>query len=326
MPAPSCQPMARRNCWKSLGGDISGPPGSALVNRILGRALNPTAPATGQVLAWDGGQWSPWTLTGVSSVFGRTGAITSQTGDYTFPQIGGTILGAQLPAAGGDLSGGLTAATVTRIQGQPIGLTAPASGQVLSWDGAKWAPSSVTATAGVSTVFGRSGLVTAQTGDYSFPQIGGTILSGQLPAAGGDLSGSLTAAAVTRIQGQPVGSTAPASGQVLSWDGAKWAASTLTTGISSVFGRSGAITAQTGDYTAAQIANAADKTSPNAFSAGARQTFLGSTASSGIQIAPSPLPGAAQAGDLMLDARRFQPAEAVRRGLLGDPEPQFLQE
>jgi len=286
--------------WRSLSGDISGPPGAAIVNRILGRALNPTAPATGQVLAWDGGQWSPWTVTGISSVFGRTGAITSQTGDYAFSQIGGTILGAQLPAAGGDLSGSLTAATVIRIQGQPIGLTLPALGQVLAWDGAKWAASSVTA--GIPSVFGRSGAITAQTGDYSFPQIGGTILSGQLPAAGGDLSGGLTAATVTRIQGQPVGATAPSSGQVLSWDGAKWAASSVTTGISSVFGRTGAVTAQAGDYTAAQVTNAVDKTRPNTFSAGARQTFSGSTASPGIQVAPSPLPGAALAGDLAVDA------------------------
>ena len=205
--------------WKPLGGDISGSPGSALVNRILGRALNPTAPATGQVLAWDGAQWSPWTVIGVSSAFGRTGAITSQTGDYAFPQIGGTILGSQLPAAGGDLSGGLTAATVARIQGMPVGSTAPTT-----------------------------------------------------------------------------------SGQVLAWDGTKWAASSLTTSISSVFGRTGAITAQAGDYSAAQITNAVDKTSLNTFSAGARQTFSGSTASSGIQIAPAPLPSAALAGDLTLDA------------------------
>ena len=288
--------------WKPLGGDISGPPGSALVNRILGRTLNPAAPAMGQVLAWDGGQWSPWTVIGVSSVFGRTGAVASQTGDYTFPQIGGTILGSQLPAAGGDLSGGLTTATVARIQGMPVGSAAPVFGQVLSWDGAKWAPSSVTATTGVSTVFGRSGLVTAQSGDYSFAQIGGTILGAQLPAAGGDLSGGLTAATVTRIQGRPVGPAAPAAGQVLSWDGAKWAPSSVTAGIPSVFGRTGAITAQAGDYTAAQITNAADKTAANAFSAGARQTFLGSAASPGIEIAPAPLPAAAQTGDLVLDA------------------------
>jgi hypothetical protein len=34
----------------------------------------------------------------VSSVFGRVGAVTAQTGDYTFSQIGGTASAAQLPA------------------------------------------------------------------------------------------------------------------------------------------------------------------------------------------------------------------------------------
>ena len=47
---------------------------------------------------------------------------------------------AQLPGAGGDLSGTLTGATVVRMQSRPIAATTPVTGQVLTWDGNQWAP------------------------------------------------------------------------------------------------------------------------------------------------------------------------------------------
>jgi hypothetical protein len=208
--------------WKALGGDISGPPASATVNKLLGRKLNTIAPTTGQFLGWDGTQWSAQTVTittaPVTSVFSRTGAVIAQTGDYTFSQIGGSVASSQLPLAGGDISGGITAATVIKIQSRAIAATAPATGQVLTWNGTQWAPQN-------------------QTG-----------------------------------------------------------------GVASVFGRTGAITAQAGDYTAAQVTNAADTTNVNSFSAGATQTFLPSVNGAGIQIAPGPLPTIALAGDLAVDS------------------------
>src|SRR5205823_3109286 len=46
-----------------------------------------------------------------------------------------------LTGAGGDLAGALDNATVGRINGSPLGVTtAAAVGQVLKYDGAKWAP------------------------------------------------------------------------------------------------------------------------------------------------------------------------------------------
>ena len=99
--------------WKTLGGDISGPPTSVTVTGLLGRRLNHRAlRPLGQFLVWDGAQWSPQTVTNiappVTSVFGRTGAVTAQTGDYTFAQIGGSVAIGQLPQTGGDLSGAIT--------------------------------------------------------------------------------------------------------------------------------------------------------------------------------------------------------------------------
>ncbi len=105
--------------WNALGGDVSGAPASVSVNKLLGRKLNTVAPTTGQLLGWDGSQWTAQTLTvtiPVTSIFGRTGAVTSQTGDYSFAQISGSVSSGQLPSTGGDLSGAITSATVTRVQ------------------------------------------------------------------------------------------------------------------------------------------------------------------------------------------------------------------
>lgn len=123
---------------------------------------------------------------GVNTVFGRTGSISAQTGDYNFSQLTGAASTAQLPAAGGDLSGSLTAATVKSIQGKPVSATSPSSGQVLTWNGSQWVGSSPAGT------------------------------------LGGDVSGSISAATVQAIQGHPVAAAVPAAGQVLTWNGSAW--------------------------------------------------------------------------------------------------------
>ena len=77
---------------------------------------------------------------GVTSLFGRTGAVTAQTADYSFAQISGTVQSAQLPSAGGDVSGALTSSTVSKLQNRPMSAMLPTSGQVLTWDGSQWIP------------------------------------------------------------------------------------------------------------------------------------------------------------------------------------------
>jgi len=196
----------------------------------------------------------------VSSVFGRSGNVLPQSGDYTFGQIAGTVGSGQLPAASGDLSGSLTGATVTGLQSRAVANTAPANGQALVWNSAAsaWQPGTVSGSGAVSSVFGRTGAVSAQTGDYSFGQISGTVASSQLPAAGGDLGGTLTAATVKAIQGLPVAGTTPTNGQALVWNSGSgmWQASTVS-------GNGGAtMTYQLGDL-------AAVRTSPTVLSIGA---------------------------------------------------------
>jgi len=174
----------------------------------------------------------------VSSVFGRTGAVMAQAGDYTAAQVTNALsqTGSYSDPSWLTLtwSGGrLTGIPSTFLPSPPIyygsgnvGIGTATPSQPLTVQGNIYATGNITCggtcggTGGgaVSSVFGRTGAVTAQTGDYGFGQISGSVASGQLPSAGGDLGGTLTTATVKAIQGQPVSSTLPANGQALVWN------------------------------------------------------------------------------------------------------------
>ena len=76
----------------------------------------------------------------VYSVFGRVGNVVAAEGDYTLAQLG------------------------------DVTLTSPASGQVLKYNGSAWVNGADNNS--VTSVFGRTGVVTAQTGDYNTDQVG----------------------------------------------------------------------------------------------------------------------------------------------------------
>ncbi len=236
-----------------------------------------------------------WTVQGtaVPAQTGNTGAVLSTNGASL-----------SWNAFGGDVSGAPGAISVKKLLGRPLNLTAPLTGQFLGWDGTQWTAQTAGfgGSGAVSSIFGRVGTVTAQTGDYSFSQISGSVLNSQLPSAGGDLTGSLASATVARLQGNSVASSTPATGQVLTWSGTQWTPQNPTGGVASVFGRVGVIAAQTGDYSAAQITNAADVTRSNSFAAGARQIFNGGVNGAGLRLPPAALPSAPLTGDLAVDS------------------------
>lgn len=76
---------------------------------------------------------------------------------------------------------------------------------------------------GVFSVFGRSGNVVATDGDYSLNLLGDVTL------------------------------TSPSNGQVLKYNGTAWVNGADNNAVTSVFGRTGAITAQSGDYNTLQV-------------------------------------------------------------------------
>jgi trimeric autotransporter adhesin len=194
-----------------------------------------TAAAAGQnlYLCASANTWTQLSA-GVNSVFGRAGVVSAQSGDYNFSQLSGTAGSGQLPAAGGDLSGSLPSATVKGIQGKAVSTTAPATGQVLGWNGSQWTPQAVSSAVGgdlsgtiaaatvqgiqgkaVSSAAPSSGQALVWSGSQWVPQ---TISS----AVGGDLSGTTAAATVQALQGRSLSAAAPATGQVLTWNGSVW--------------------------------------------------------------------------------------------------------
>lgn len=76
--------------------------GGILVGGVNGIASQFTVCPNGQVMIADSAQplgWTCGTAGAVASVFGRTGAVVAQSGDYAFNQISGTLGAGQFPGA-----------------------------------------------------------------------------------------------------------------------------------------------------------------------------------------------------------------------------------
>jgi hypothetical protein len=136
---------------------------------------------------------------------------------------------------------------VSKIQGKTISLSATSIGQVLKWDGTRWAPGTdetgsgggggtvTSITAGVGLTASPSNpITTSGTISLSSQYQDGSAYDSRFVKEnqnfGGDVSGTFSNITVTRIQGRPVSSTAPSAGQVLTWTGSQWAPGTVSGG------------------------------------------------------------------------------------------------
>ena len=116
--------------------------------------------------------------------------------------VGGGGGGAPTGPATGDLGGTYPGPQVVGLQTVPVSAVAPTAGQFLGYNGVSWIGTTVV----IPTTLPPSG------------------------PASGDLSGSYPAPLVDGLQGRPVAATAPASGEVLAWDGAQWEPTAFTAG------------------------------------------------------------------------------------------------
>jgi len=191
---------------------------------------------TGQLFIWNGSAMAQISVNiPVTSVFSRTGTITAQSGDY----------GAFYDVLGAAATAQSNAETFATSQGYVTASTAP-----------------------VRSVFGRTGIITAQSGDYSYSQISGTpTLPQNEPAvahnfltAYNSTTGAFTQAqpSYSDISGTPqlAQSFSPVAGEFLTGYTAStgvFTAATPSYPVISVFGRTGTVTAATNDYSFSQI-------------------------------------------------------------------------
>ena len=226
----------------------------------------------GQVLTVDPAaavklKWAAPATAPVRTVFGRTGDIAAQAGDYTAAQVTGALVD-PLTTKGDLIARGAAAG-----QRLPVGL----NGQVLKANaaaalGLEWSAESV------SSVHGRTGAVVATAGDYTAAQVTNAVsVLGSYPdpvwlisLSWGKLLGvpaSFPPAAHTHAAADIVSGvlatarlgTGIADATVYLRGDGTWAPAGAGGGggaVTSVFGRAGVVVAQTGDYTAAQVTGA----------------------------------------------------------------------
>lgn len=189
-------------------------------------------------------------VSGVASVFGRTGTVVAVAGDYTSTQVtnSSAVAGATVTAALNTLNSALASAgPITSVFGRTGVVVAVAGDYTSTLVTNSSSVSGATVTAalntlntaigglvtGVSSVFTRTGAVVAAAGDYTTTQVTNS----------SSVAGATATAALNTLAGL---------------------ISALVTGVSSVFGRTGAVVAVANDYTSSLVQNTSSVTSGGA--------------------------------------------------------------
>ncbi|MGE9746523.1 tail fiber domain-containing protein [Bdellovibrio bacteriovorus] len=230
--------------------------GDKIVDDFLLKAGLPTC-AGGTFLTWNG---TALTCAGISGANG--GTVTDVTSSNAYITIAngtstpaltlnvGTTAGtvaagndarfsdARVPsgAAAGDLDGTYPNPSVAKIQGTAVSNAAPANGNFLKYNGTAWTPSAIAQ----SDVTGLSATLNSYMTDAEFSAavanagcaahetmywnaVAGFSCQAINVSLAGDVGGTIGASSVNKIKGVTVDTTGLVAGQVLKYDGTKWA-------------------------------------------------------------------------------------------------------
>lgn len=234
--------------WTQPGGDVTGAPGAAVVERIRGRRVADATPSEGQVLRWNGTseQWEPQTVSaeGGTAASNVSYAFTDQT-QLVIPGTTHGLATANLIVECYDENEMRVEPDSVAVNGTTfdaaIDFAVPQSGRCVingsGGGGAGISPLASNTFAGGTTQTFLGALV-ASGAERTAPAKSGTTL----PA--------------TCTTGDQFFKTDAAAGENLYFCTAAntWSQMRSGGGVASVFGRSGAVTAQAGDYSFGQIA------------------------------------------------------------------------
>ncbi|MFV8251284.1 tail fiber domain-containing protein [Bdellovibrio bacteriovorus] len=230
--------------------------GDKVVDDFMLKAGLPTC-AGGTFLTWNG---TALTCAGISGANG--GTVTDVTSSNSYITIvnststpaltlnvgtsAGTVAAgndarfsdARVPtgAAAGDLDGTYPNPSVAKLQGTAVSNAAPANGNFLKFNGTAWTPSAIAQ----SDVSGLSATLNSYMTDAEFSAavanagcaahetmywnaVAGFSCQAINVSLAGDVGGTIGASSVNKIKGVTVDTTGLVAGQVLKYDGTKWA-------------------------------------------------------------------------------------------------------